>query len=111
MQGPGGDLESVTGLAAGRANVMAFTTGRGSTTGQAVCPVIKVASNSEMFGRMSDDMDVNAGMIVDGAATIEVMGRQLFDLTLDVASGRVRTASERLGHRQFEIWPEAGISL
>jgi altronate hydrolase len=93
----------LTGLAAGGANVIAFTTGRGSAIGFPTVPVIKIASNSNTYGRMRDNMDINAGRIADGEASVGDVGREIFDVLLRVASGE-RTASERLGHHEFVPW-------
>jgi altronate dehydratase len=103
MNTPGYDPVSLTGLAAGGANVIAFTTGRGSAIGFPTIPVIKIASNSNTFDRMRDNMDINAGRIGDGEATVAGVGHEIFDLLLRVASGE-RTASERLGHHEFVPW-------
>jgi altronate hydrolase len=103
MNTPGYDPVSLTGLAAGGCNVIAFTTGRGSAIGFPTIPVIKVSSNSNTYGRMRDNMDVNAGRIADGEATVGEVGHEIFDLLLQVASGH-RTASERLGHHEFVPW-------
>jgi altronate hydrolase len=103
MNTPGYDPVSLTGLAAGGANLIAFTTGRGSAIGFPSIPVIKIASNSNTHRRMRDNMDVNAGRIADGESTVEAVGREIFDLMLRVASGE-RTASERLGHKEFVPW-------
>lgn len=104
MNTPGYDPVSLTGLAAGGSNLIAFTTGRGSAIGFPTIPVIKIATNSPMYQRMHDNMDVNAGRIADGEATIESVGREIFDLMLSVASGDYRTCSERLGHKEFVPW-------
>ncbi len=103
MNTPGYDPVSLTGLAAGGANVIAFTTGRGSAIGFPTIPVVKIASNSNVFERMRDNMDINAGRIGDGEATVVTVGHEIFDLLLRVASGD-RTASERLGHHEFVPW-------
>ncbi len=103
MNTPGYDPISLTGLAAGGANVIAFTTGRGSAIGFPTIPVIKIASNSNTFGRMRDNMDINAGRIADGESSVGEVGREIFELLLKVASGE-RTASERLGHHEFVPW-------
>ncbi|MCW5977486.1 MAG: altronate dehydratase [Bryobacteraceae bacterium] len=103
MNTPGNDPISLAGLAAGGANIMAFTTGRGSASGFPIVPVIKIASNSHTFRNMPDDMDVNAGRIADGEASVEQVGREIFDLALRVASGE-ETSSERLGHNEFVVW-------
>jgi len=103
MNTPGYDPVSLTGLAAGGVNVIAFTTGRGSAIGFPTIPVIKIASNSNTYRTMRDNMDVNAGRIADGECGIDEVGREIFDLVLAVASGR-RTCAERLGHQEFVPW-------
>jgi altronate hydrolase len=103
MNTPGYDPVSITGLAAGGVNVIAFTTGRGSAIGFPSIPVIKIATNTPMAKRMRDNMDVNAGRIADGEATVPEIGKEIFDLVLRVASGE-RTCAERLGHQEFVPW-------
>jgi altronate dehydratase len=103
MDTPGFDPPSVTGLVAGGCNVMVFTTGRGSCFGLKPCPTIKVASNTPMFERMTDDMDLNAGEILAGRP-VEDVGRELFEKILSVASGE-RTRSEQLGYGDEEFVP------
>jgi len=103
MNTPGYDPVSLTGLAAGGVNLIAFTTGRGSAIGFPTIPVIKIASNSQTFRSMRDNMDVNAGRIADGESTIDEVGRDIFELMLAVASGQ-RTSAERLGHQEFVPW-------
>jgi altronate hydrolase len=103
MDTPGYDPVSLTGLAAGGCNLIAFTTGRGSAIGFPTIPVVKIATNSDMYRRMTDNMDVNAGAISDGERTVQQVGREIFDLILEVASGR-RSCAERLGHREFVPW-------
>jgi altronate hydrolase len=103
MSTPGYDPVSLTGLAAGGCNLIAFTTGRGSAIGFPTIPVLKIATNTPMYRRMMDNMDVNAGRIADGGASVEEVGREIFDLLLEVASGR-RTCAERLGHHEFVPW-------
>ncbi len=103
MNTPGYDPPSLTGLAAGGCNLIAFTTGRGSAIGFPNVPVIKIASNSAMNRRMSDNMDINAGRIADGDATVPEIGKEIFDFLLKVASGQ-RTCAERLGHKEFVPW-------
>src|SRR5216684_1710022 len=103
MNTPGYDPVSLTGLAAGGCNLIAFTTGRGSAIGFPSIPVIKIASNSVTYRRMTDNMDVNAGAIADGERTVPEVGREIFDLMLEVASGR-KTCAERLGHKEFVPW-------
>jgi altronate hydrolase len=103
MNTPGYDPVSLTGLAAGGVNVIAFTTGRGSAIGFPTIPVIKIASNSATYRRMRDNMDINAGRIADGDAAVADVGREIFELLLRVASGE-KTCSERLGHKEFVPW-------
>lgn len=105
MDTPGYDPVSVTGLIGGGANVVVFTTGRGSVIGARPTPIIKVATNTEMYTRMADDMDINAGRIADGTATLEEVGREIFEEIIAVASGKVRTVSEELGLGQEEFVP------
>ena len=103
MNTPGYDPVSLTGIAAGGANMIVFTTGRGSGIGFPVVPVIKIASNSRIAAVMEDNIDINAGAIVDGKETVEEVGRRIFDLIRRVASGE-RTKSELLGHKEFVPW-------
>lgn len=103
MNTPGYDPVSITGLAAGGVNLIAFTTGRGSAIGFPSIPVLKIASNSAMYRRMLANMDVNAGRIADAAASIEDVGQEIFESLLRVASGE-RTRAEQLGHHEFAPW-------
>jgi altronate hydrolase len=103
MNTPGYDPVSISGLAAGGVNLIAFTTGRGSAIGFPNVPVIKIATNSSTYRRMRDNMDVNAGRIVDGEASVEQIGTEMFELCLRVASGE-KTCAERLGHKEFVPW-------
>ncbi len=104
MDTPGYDPVSMTGIVAGGANVLVFTTGRGSVFGCKPAPSIKVATNTPMYQRMVDDMDINAGVILDGAPVGEV-GRQIFEEVLAVASGK-KTKSELngVGEEEFAPW-------
>jgi altronate hydrolase len=103
MNTPGYDPVSLSGLAAGGVNLIAFTTGRGSAIGFPTIPVLKIASNTATFRRMRDNMDINAGRIADGDATVEQIGREILDALLRCASGE-RTSAERLGHKEFVPW-------
>ncbi|UYN98304.1 MAG: altronate dehydratase [Devosia sp.] len=103
MDTPGFDPVSATGQVAGGANVLAFTTGRGSAYGCKPVPSIKLATNSELYGRMTEDMDVNCGDIVEGVS-IEAKGQEIFELMLKVASGE-KTKSEALGYGDNEFVP------
>lgn len=104
MDTPGYDPVSMTGLVAGGANILVFTTGRGSVFGCKPVPSIKVATNTALFRRMPDDMDINAGVILEGATVAEV-GQRIFEEILEVASGK-KTKSELhgVGEEEFAPW-------
>jgi altronate hydrolase len=104
MDTPGYDPPCTTGLVASGANVLVFTTGRGSVLGLKPTPCIKVATNTPMYERMINDMDLNAGTILEGES-VESVGRRMFELILEVASGR-RTKSELqgVGEEEFAPW-------
>ena len=104
MDSPGYDPCSATGQIASGANLICFTTGRGSMFGAKPVPSIKLASNTPMFERLRGDMDVNCGTVIDGEASVEELGRQIFDAILRVASG-ARTKSEELGLGDNEFVP------
>jgi altronate hydrolase len=105
MNTPGYDPVSLTGMVAGGANVVCFTTGRGSVYGCKPVPSIKLASNTEMYQRMQDDMDINCGETIDGGTTVDKMGEHIFKLILEVASGK-KTKSELngIGGDEFVPW-------
>ena len=103
MDTPGYDPSSVVGMVAGGANIVVFTTGRGSCFGCKPAPSIKVATNSEMYHRMKSDMDLNAGEILNGE-TIEQVGTEIFEEMIRVASGK-QTKSEELGYGDEEFIP------
>ena len=105
MDTPGYDPVSVTGIVAGGANVVCFTTGRGSVFGCKPVPSIKLGTKTELYSRMPEDLDVNCGLIVDGDATVAEMGQHIFDRILAVASGE-QTVSEELdlGQEEFVPW-------
>jgi altronate hydrolase len=111
MQGPGYDQESTPGLVAAGANVVVFTTGRGTTIGNAIAPVIKLASNNTVFARMSRDLDLSAGGVIDGTETIDEVGKRLFEHIRRVASGEIQARAEELKHREFQFWAERAVSL
>jgi altronate hydrolase len=104
MDTPGYDPVSATGQVAGGANLICFTTGRGSVYGCKPSPSIKLATNTPLYKRMTDDMDINCGTIVDGTETIEECGRRIFELILRTASGH-KTKSEMLGMGEDEFAP------
>jgi len=104
MDTPGFDPVSVTGQVAGGANLICFTTGRGSCFGCKPVPSLKLASNTPLYERMLDDMDINCGQVADGAASINEMGIQIYNILIEIASGR-KTKSERLGYGEDEFAP------
>lgn len=107
---PGNDVESTTGLVGSGANLVLFTTGLGTPTGNPVAPVIKISSNSELALRMSDVIDFDAGPIIRGEADIAELADQLLSLCIDTASGRYLTKSVRLSQLDFIPW-KRGVSL
>jgi len=111
MDTPGYDPVSVTGIVAGGATVVCFTTGRGSVLGSRPAPCVKLATNTEMYDRMAADMDINCGRIVDGTATLDQVGEEIFERIISVASGE-RTASEELylGQDEFVPWQLGAVT-
>jgi altronate hydrolase len=104
MDSPGFDPVSATGQVASGANVICFTTGRGSVFGCKPTPSLKIASNTALYNRMSDDMDINCGSIIDGEETVEQAGKRIFEEILTTASGK-QTRSEVLGFGEEEFQP------
>jgi altronate hydrolase len=104
MDTPAFDPSSVTGQISGGANIVCFTTGRGSAFGSVPSPCLKLSSNNELYERQSDDIDLNAGTILSGEETVRECGERLFQLLLDTASGKV-TKSEEFGYGQNEFTP------
>ncbi|MBV9927417.1 MAG: UxaA family hydrolase [Acidobacteria bacterium] len=111
MQGPGYDQESTPGLVAAGATVVVFTTGRGTTIGNAIAPVVKLASNDEVFRRMSRDLDLSAGGVIKGTETIEEVGARVFEHVRRVAGGELLALAEEHKHREFQFWAEQTVSL
>jgi altronate hydrolase len=111
MQGPGYDQESTPGLVASGATIVVFTTGRGTTIGNAIAPVIKLASNTPVFERMWRDLDLSAGGVVDGTETIDEVGAKVFEHITRVASGEILAKAEEHKHREFQFWAEQAVSL
>ena len=111
MLGPGYDQESTPGLVAAGATVIVFTTGRGTTIGNAIAPVVKLASNTTVFERMNNDLDLSAGGVIDGTETIDQVGQRVFAHVVDVASGTVPAKAEIHKHREFQFWAEQTVSL
>ena len=106
MDTPGYDPVAATGQIAGGANLICFTTGRGSCFGSYPAPTIKLATNTPMYERMAGDMDINCGPVIDGTRTLDEMGQEIFDHVLRVASGQ-KSKSEALGvgEEEFVPWP------
>jgi altronate hydrolase len=111
MQGPGYDQYSTPGLVAAGANIVAFTTGRGTTIGNAIAPVFKIASNTKIFEQMRDDLDVNAGTVLDGTESVAEVGRRIFIEMVRIASGEKPALAEEWRHTEFQIWSEDAIAL
>jgi altronate dehydratase large subunit len=103
QDGTGWDVASITHMVAVGAQLALFTTGRGSTTGHAVVPVLKITGNPTTYENMVDNMDVDAGRIMQGKAGIAQVGQEIYDLALAVASGR-QTKPEALGFQDFQIY-------
>lgn len=105
MDTPGYDPVAVTGQVAGGANLVAFTTGRGSCFGSVPAPTYKLATNTPLYKKLTDDMDINCGQIIDGEKSIEEMGEEIFRALLKIASGQ-KTKSEELGMGcdEFQPW-------
>ncbi len=107
---PGNDVESTTGMAGAGANIMAFSTGLGTPTGNPIAPVIKVASNTALAQRLPDIIDLDSGPIIAGERTIEEVGEVMLELMIQVASGEVKTRAQILGQHDFIPWKQ-GVSL
>lgn len=105
MDSPGYDPVSVTGQIATGCNVVAFTTGRGSTFGSKPAPCLKIATNTDMYQRMSDDMDINAGRILTDGESVESIGNEIYQLVLNIASGKQSLSElQNLGDNEFVPW-------
>lgn len=102
MDTPGHDVESVTGMIAGGAQLIAFTTGLGTPVGSAIVPVIKITGNPRTYRNMKENIDINAGTVIDGKETIEEVGKRIFKEIIKVASGK-QTKAESLGYHEFAI--------
>jgi len=103
MDTPGQDIESITGMLAGGATVVLFTTGRGTPTGSPIAPVIKITANKRTYTMMEDNIDLDASSIISGEETIEEVGHRIFAEIIAVANGR-RTKAESLGYKEFGIY-------
>ena len=107
---PGNDVEATTGKAASGATLILFTTGLGTPTGNPVCPVIKVSTNTKLANRMSDIIDINTGDIIDGLKTIEQMGEEILEYCIKAASGEIIPKAVLLHQDDFIPW-KRGVSL
>ncbi|MCZ8515095.1 UxaA family hydrolase [Paenibacillus filicis] len=103
MDTPGHDIEQLTGMVAGGAQLVLFTSGRGTPTGSPIAPVIKISTNTPMFERMGDNMDIDAGTIIDGIESIGQVGQRIFEEIGRVCSGKL-TKAEILKQHDFGIW-------
>lgn len=102
MDTPGHDIEQLAGFGAGHINIVVFTSGRGTPTGSAIMPTIKVSTNTPMYQSIPDLIDLDAGTIADGIETLSQVGDRIFNEILDVANGRL-TKAERGGHHEFAL--------
>lgn len=107
---PGNDVESTTAEVGSGANIVLFTTGLGTPTGNPIAPVVKIASNTTLFNKMGDIMDINTGTIIEGGETIEQAGRRILDYVIKVASGEIEVKAVKHGQEDFIPW-KRGISL
>jgi altronate hydrolase len=107
---PGNDVECVTAQVGAGANVVLFTTGLGTPTGNPIAPVVKLSTNSILAGRMHDLIDIDTGGIVSGEKSIEQMGEEILEQTIRIASGEIRTKAEHKGQEDFIPW-KRGVSL
>jgi altronate hydrolase len=107
---PGNDVESTTAMAGAGANVVLFTTGLGTPTGNPVTPVIKVSTNTRLAQKMPDIIDINCGPIISGDKNIEQMGEEILDYVIEVASGRIKPKAVQLQQDDFIPW-KRGVSL
>lgn len=107
---PGNDVESTTAEVASGANVVLFTTGLGTPTGNPITPVIKISTNTKLYNKMSDIIDIDTGSIIDGDETIEQAGERILDYVIKVASGEIEVSAVRHGQDDFIPW-KRGISL
>jgi altronate dehydratase large subunit len=103
MDTPGQDIDSITGMIAGGAQIVVFTTGRGTPTGSPIAPVIKVTGNTLTYNNMIDNIDINAGKIIDENMSIQEIGQEIFDEIVKVCNGK-QTKAEVLGYREFGIF-------
>jgi altronate hydrolase len=110
MDSPGYDPASVTGQIASGCNLVVFTTGRGSAFGSKPSPTLKVATNTEMYNRLESDMDINAGRILTDGASVEDVGREIYETLLRMASGeKTKSEAQGLGDYEFVPWQVGAV--
>jgi altronate hydrolase len=107
---PGNDVESTTAEVGSGANIVLFTTGLGTPTGNPIAPVVKLSSNTALYQKMNDIIDINTGTIIEGEETIEQAGERILDFVIKAASGEVEVAAVRNGQNDFIPW-KRGVSL
>jgi altronate hydrolase len=107
---PGNDVEATTGKTASGTNVICFTTGLGTPTGNPICPVVKISTNNALAERMPDIIDINTGSIISGEKSIPQMGEEILEFVLKVASGEIIPKAVQLGQDDFIPW-KRGVSL
>lgn len=107
---PGNDVESTTAEVASGANIVLFTTGLGTPTGNPVVPVVKISSNTALYNKMPDIIDIDTGTIIEGKETIEAAGERILDYVIEVASGNIEVAAVKHGQDDFIPW-KRGVSL
>ena len=107
---PGNDVESTTGLAGSGCNIIIFTTGLGTPTGNPISPVLKISSNTNLFERMNDIIDLDAGTVINGKDTIATMGEKILNYIIKVASGEIVVKATKNGYNDFIPW-KRGVSL
>lgn len=107
---PGNDVESTTGLVGSGANVVLFTTGLGTPTGNPIAPILKVSSNTKLAERMADIIDFNAGEVIEGKKSIAEMGEEMLEYIINIASGTVASKAVLMRHEDFIPW-KRGVSL
>ena len=107
---PGNDVESTTGMAGAGANVILFSTGLGTPTGNPITPVLKISTNTDLATRMPDLIDLDSGPIIRGEKTIEQVGEEILELVIEVASGAYTPKAVHLGQNDFIPW-KRGVSL
>ncbi len=107
---PGNDVEATTGMAGSGTNIILFTTGLGTPTGNPICPVVKISTNTALLRRMPDVIDFDSGPIIEGEETIEQNAEELLEYVIRLASGEVKTKAQQLGQDDFIPW-KRGVSL